>query len=78
MHQFADEAIILNLNNETYYSLNGSAVRIWEILSSTQSIEKTREQMLTEYDVSAEELERDLKDIIDTLKELSIIQVVEA
>lgn len=78
MHHFEGEAVILNLENETYYSLNGIAVRIWELLKATASVEQTLKKMLEEYDVDEPVLRRDLESFVDTLQKASLIQVVES
>ena len=77
VHQFGDEAVILNLNNEVYYRLNEMAIRMWQVLTSSESLDQARETLLSEYDITADVLDQDLNEFIDNLKNLNMIEVHE-
>ncbi len=77
VHQFEDEAVILNLLNETYYSLNGSAIRMWEILTSANSIQTGHRQLLEEYDVDGASLQADIDQFVQNLLDAKLIEVIE-
>jgi hypothetical protein len=75
VHHFGDEAVILNLNNETYYRLNGMAMHMWQALTSSQSIDEAQTALLAEYDVAADELRNDLEQFIAYLQQANLIEI---
>jgi len=77
IHQFGDEGVILNLNNEKYYRLNGMAIRMWEVLTSTESVEQAQAQLLSEYDIDAETLKQDMDELIQYLQSVKMVETHE-
>ncbi|MFB2919733.1 PqqD family peptide modification chaperone [Aerosakkonema sp. BLCC-F2] len=51
----AGEAVILNLKNGGYYSLNSVGLRIWELIAQPKTITEIRATIVAEYDVEPEE-----------------------
>jgi hypothetical protein len=62
-----DESILLDLSTETYFGLNASGRRLWELLTTRPSIGDAFDAFLAEFDVDEEQLERDLDALIDDL-----------
>ena len=62
-----DEAILLDLETETYYGLNAAGSRLWNLLTTAPTIRDALEVMIEEYDVARDELERDMGALIDDL-----------
>jgi coenzyme PQQ synthesis protein D (PqqD) len=62
-----DEAILLDLETETYFGLNAAGTRLWNLLTTAPSIREAFEVMLEEYAVAPDELERDMDALIDEL-----------
>ena len=62
-----DEAILLDLETETYFGLNPVASRFWKLLTTAPTIRDALAVMLEEYDVAPDELERDMGALIDDL-----------
>lgn len=62
-----DEAILLDLETETYFGLNAAGSRLWKLLTTAPTIRDALEVMLEEYDVAPDELERDMGALIDEL-----------
>lgn len=62
------EAIIINVATGTYYSTEGIGGWVWERCSAGQSVAEIVSMGCGRYDVSAEELERDLLAFADILK----------
>lgn len=69
------EAVILNLETETYYGLNETATRMWALLSEGPRIEAVISQLHSEFDVNREELERDVLDLVEQLHRRSLVDV---
>jgi len=73
---FADgESVLLHLDTENYFGLNGVGSRMWELLTSSASIEEAYVKLLNEYDVAPEELREDLDELIEQLVEHQLVEV---
>ena len=62
-----DEAILLDLETETYFGLNSIGNRFWELVTTAPTIREALDAMLEEYDVAPDELERDMGELIEDL-----------
>jgi len=58
--KLGEEAAILGLKNSVYYGLNAVGARIWELLREPKSLLEVQTAIVNEYDVSAEQAEKDL------------------
>lgn len=70
-----DEAILLDLETETYFGLNEAGNRLFKLLTSTGSIREALDAMLAEYDVAAEQLERDTCALIEDLVARGLLRI---
>lgn len=73
-----DEAAILNLKNTVYYGLNPVGARVWSLVQQSRSVREIRDTLLEEYDVEAEQCERDLLELLERMREQKLIEVREA
>ena len=73
----ADELVILNCNNETYYGLNKTGSRMWNSLTTSDSIESTYKVLLTEFEVDKYTLQRDLFILVEQLFEQGLVKIAE-
>ncbi|MFN8531404.1 MAG: PqqD family protein [Anaerolineae bacterium] len=75
-HEFEEEAVILNLDNETYYRFNGIAMDMWQALTNNDSVDAARAQLLEQYDVEEAELTKDLDTFIQLIvdAQLAVVQ----
>jgi hypothetical protein len=62
-----DEAILLDLETETYFGLNPVGTRFWKLVTTAPTIRDALAVMIEEYDVAPNELERDMVDLIEDL-----------
>lgn len=62
------EIVILNMDSETYYSLNSVGSRIWQSLTNSENVETAMQQLLQVYLVDETAL---LQDVTEFVKELS-------
>ncbi|MGE0877296.1 MAG: PqqD family protein [Acidimicrobiia bacterium] len=69
------EAVILNLETETYFGLNESATRMWEVVTTATSIAAAVDALIEEYEVDRDELERDVLEFVETLRARSLLHV---
>ena len=58
------EAVILNLDTESYLGLDDVGTRMWTALTSQPSIQAAYDLLLAEFDVSPETLRADMERLI--------------
>src|SRR6266566_3650175 len=70
-----EESVLLNLNSESYYGLDEVGTRMWTALTTSDSIRAACETLLTEYQITAEALQRDLEDFVENLIKHGLVSV---
>ena len=70
-----DETVILDLANGTYYGLDPVGARIWQLLAEGQSLVQVCEAMLAEYDVTREDIERDVAALGQALLDKNLVNI---
>ena len=70
-----DETVILDLANGIYYGLDPVGARIWQLMDEGQTLVQVCEVMLSEYEVTREDIERDVLSLVQTLLERQLISV---
>lgn len=70
-----DETVILDLASGTYFGLDPVGARIWELLGEGKTFAEICDQMLDEYEVTREELERDTLRLAQELAEQGLIHI---
>jgi hypothetical protein len=58
--QLEDEIVILHLGNGTYFGLDVVGARIWQLMGEGKSLNEVCNIVLDEYEVSREDIERDI------------------
>ena len=69
------ESVLLNLKSESYFGLDQVGTRMWALLMTSDSIQAAYEVLLDEYDVSADELRKDMRDLIEKLIANGLVEV---
>jgi len=72
-----EESVLLNLDSERYFGLDAVGTRMWEELSTRGALEAAYEALLGEFDVDAEQLRRDLFELVEKLKGHGLIEVAD-
>ncbi len=70
------ESVILNLESESYFGLDQVGTRMWIVLTNSDCIQTAYEKLLDEYDVGAEELRRDLDEMVESLLSQGLVKLV--
>jgi hypothetical protein len=65
--EVGDETVILDLASGNYFGLDPVGARIWQLLTEGCVPAVIRDTLLAEYDVSSEDLERDLDRLLNEL-----------
>ncbi len=69
------EAVVLNLESESYFGLDEVGTRMWTLLTESDSIQDAYEILLAEYDVEPAQLKADMVDLIAQLQENGLVAV---
>lgn len=73
IRQVGGESVVLDLKTERYLGLDEVATRMWQVLTSADSIEAAHQSLLAEFDVQGEQLRRDLDEFVQELLQLGLI-----
>ncbi|MCM8800426.1 MAG: PqqD family protein [Candidatus Omnitrophica bacterium] len=58
------------------YTLNESGARIWELIDGRKSLAEIKDKLTEEFEVDTEQLEKDLVEFLNKLKQINAIQEV--
>lgn len=67
------EMVILNLENEEYFTLDHVATRFWEVVLENGAGDAALEALLGEYEVERSRLEADMGRWLDRMLELGLL-----
>ncbi|HLJ40593.1 MAG TPA: PqqD family protein [Candidatus Acidoferrales bacterium] len=65
--ELGEEAAVLNMKNSVYYGLDPVGARIWRLLQQPTSMSAIRDVIVEEYDVTPQQAESDLRDLVEKL-----------
>jgi hypothetical protein len=68
------EAVILGLRDGVYYGLDSVGARIWELLAEPRRVSDLVATIVSEFDVTAEQCERDVIALLDDLSARSLVR----
>ena len=72
------EAVILDVDSETYFGLDEVGTRMWQLVTETESIQAAYETLVEEYDVDPEVLRTDLTELLGSLADRGLIDIDES
>ena len=72
------EMVLLDTQSGIYFGLNAVGSRIWELASEPQFIKDIVSTLVSEYDVSEEQLEDDVLNFVNSLFQRSLVHVIAA
>lgn len=73
MQELSGESVLLDLKSEQYFGLDAVGTRIWQLIEQDGDLINVFEQLLDEYEVEAEQLERDIIELVDQLLEAGLV-----
>ena len=65
--EVGDETMLLDLASGTYFGLDAVGGRFWQLLEEGKSPVEARDALLEEYEDGADQLERDLENLLAEL-----------
>jgi hypothetical protein len=80
--KIADEFILVPIRQnvgdlESIYTLNETGARIWELIDGKIKVRKIKEKLIEEFEVTPEEVEKDIIEHLQQLEKMDGIKVVE-
>jgi len=69
------ESVLLNLETEKYFGLDASGTRMWELLTSSPSIDAAFARLLEEFEVEPELLRTHLTELLSRLQEHGLLNM---
>ena len=76
LREVGEEAVLLNLNTQQYYSLNPSGMRMLQVLNTSASMEQALSSLSEEYAVDPVLLRNDLRELLELLLKHGLIEIV--
>jgi hypothetical protein len=79
--EIAGEVILVPIRNNlgdlgSIYTLNETGALAWSLLDAEHSLRQICEQIVMEYEVTPEQAERDLKELVEQLCEIEAVTAV--
>jgi len=71
-----DEGVVLDLSTGTYFGLNTSGTRMWQLLAEHQSLRNVVAALGREFDARPGTLERDLLAFVEHLASRDLVRIV--
>ena len=69
------EMVLLDLRSESYFGLDPTGTRIWQLLESGLTVQEMIEQMRAEYDVDEKTLRADVEKLLNELSAAGLVSV---
>jgi hypothetical protein len=73
--QVGEETVILDLASGTYFGLDPVGARIWQLLTEGKTLDDVCATMLAEYEVTREDIERDVLGLTEELRAKQLISI---
>jgi hypothetical protein len=73
--QVGEETVILDLASGTYFGLDPVGARIWQLMGEGRTLAEICTDLLDEYEVTREALERDVIELAETLLAQKLISI---
>ena len=70
------ETALLQLDDGVYYGLDPVGSRIWDLIQEQRIVSDLRDTVCTEFEVDSVTCERDLLDLLNSLAEARLIEVL--
>jgi hypothetical protein len=67
MREIGGEAVIVNLDSESYFGLDDVGTHMWTLLTESKSVQAAFDVLKDDYDVAEEQLRSDLSNLLHQL-----------
>jgi hypothetical protein len=73
--RLGDAGVLVNLRTNRILELNATGIRIWELIGDGRALSDIGSQLQREFDVSSDELQRELTRLMDDLSREGLVDV---
>jgi hypothetical protein len=73
--QLDAETVVLHYDKGLYFGLNEVGTLVWNQVQQPRKVQEIRDAILREYEISAEQCERDLLKLVGELAEKGLVEV---
>ena len=73
--QFEDRVMIMNIDTGTYYEIDKSAARIWDLLEQPKSFGELCDTLCETYEVGREQCGSETSHFIEEMKGLGLLKI---
>ncbi len=70
------ESVLLNLQTETYFGMDETGTRMWQLVTASPNVHAAYQELLAEFDVEPELLCAHLTELLDGLVNHGLLQVL--
>lgn len=70
-----EEVVILHLTKGAYFGLDEIGARVWYLLAEDRSLQQVCDTLLGEYEVTREDLQKDLLKLVSQLRDQGLLQI---
>lgn len=72
------ESVLLNLETERYFGLDETGTRMWQVVTTSPSIDAAYQELLAEFDVEPELLRVNFVELLSRLLDNGLLEVLPA
>jgi hypothetical protein len=69
------ESVLLNVGTGRYFGLDEIGTRMWTVLTTAESLHAAYDVLLAEFDIDAQRLEEDLRNLVEKLVAHGLLEV---
>ena len=69
-----DQVVLLNPDSGAAFGLDGVSTHVWELMQSVDNMAPVKQQMLLDFEVEEDRLEKDLINFYQQLKTIELIR----
>ena len=73
--ELGEESVLLNLQTEEYFGLDDIGTRMWQMLIEKDSIQAAIDALLVEYKVEPNQLQQDIKNLVEELVDHGLLEL---
>ena len=70
-----DEVVMMDIEEGSYFSLQGPTARVWELLEEKTTVKTLRDTLLDEYSVSTEQCDKELLELLQQMDDRGLVIV---
>ena len=74
--KFRNEAVLLNLNKGDYFTLNQTALFLWETCKIPKDLRQLTSELSEHFRIPRDQAEKDIESFLESLHKLGLIEIL--